>query len=58
MRKLKHLPLDEWPETDIEVFLRAYEPGDIFDETGGPGAHLAEGTRKIIRTAIDAGLAS
>ena len=44
-RKPKHLPLDEWPETDIEAFARAYAPGDMFDDTGGPGAHLAEGTR-------------
>lgn len=51
MRKLKHLPLDQWPMDDIEAFLRAYEPGDIFDETGGRGAHLAEGTRKMIQTA-------
>ena len=26
-------------------------PAIIFDETAGPGAHLAEGTRKMIRTA-------
>ena len=50
MRKLKHLPLNQWPEVDIEAFAKAYQPGDIFDETGGPGAHLAEGTRKIIKT--------
>jgi integrase/recombinase XerD len=51
MRKLKHLPLEQWPEADLEAFRTAYEPGDVFDETGGPGAHLAEGTRKLIRTA-------
>jgi len=51
MRKLKHLPLDQWPEADIEAFVTAYEPGDIFDETAGPGAHLSEGTRRMIRTA-------
>ena len=51
MRKLKHLPLDQWPEADIEAFAKAYEPGDIFDETAGPGAHLAEGTRRMIETA-------
>jgi integrase len=51
MRKLKHLPLDQWPEADIEAFAKAYEPGDIFDETAGPGAHLAEGTRRLIETA-------
>jgi integrase len=51
MRKLKHLPLDQWPEADHEAFEKAYEPGDIFDETTGPGAHLAEGTRRMIETA-------
>src|SRR5262245_32881204 len=51
MRKLKHLPLDQWPDADHEAFRTAYEPGDVFDETAGPGAHLAEGTRKMIRTA-------
>ncbi len=51
MRKLKHLPLDQWPEADRTAFERAYEPGDIFDETAGPGAHLAAGTRLMIRTA-------
>ena len=51
MRTLKHLPVDQWPEADREAFRIAYEPGDIFDETAGPGAHLAEGTRKMIRTA-------
>ena len=51
MRKLKHLPLDQWPADDIEAFAMVYEPGDVFDETAGPGAHLAEGTRRMIRTA-------
>ena len=51
MRELKHLPVDLWPEDDLKAFRVAYEPGDIFEETGGPGALLAEGTRKIIRTA-------
>ena len=51
MRKLKHLPLDQWPKADVEAFAKVYEPGDIFDETAGPGAHLAEGTRRMIRTA-------
>ena len=36
---------------DIEAFAKAYEPGDIFEDTAGPGAHLAEGTRKMIQTA-------
>ena len=51
MRTLKHLPVNEWPEADREAFRAAYEPGDIFDETAGPGAHLAEGTRKAIKFA-------
>jgi hypothetical protein len=51
MRKLKHLPLDQWPAADIEAFAGAFAPGDIFDDTAGPGAHLMEGTRRMIRTA-------
>jgi integrase/recombinase XerD len=51
MRKLKHLPLGQWRDTDREAFRAAYEPGDVFDETGGPGSHLAEGTRRMIQTA-------
>lgn len=51
MRRLKHLPVDEWPEADREAFRAAYEPGDIFDETNGPGTHLAEGTRRMVETA-------
>lgn len=50
MRKLKHLPVDQWPEADRTAFEEAYEPGDIFDETAGPGAHLAAGTRLMIKT--------
>jgi hypothetical protein len=51
MRRLKHLPVDLWPKGDFQAFEKAYEPGDLFDGTAGPGAHLAEGTRKIVRTA-------
>jgi integrase/recombinase XerD len=51
VRKLKHLPWDQWPKADIEAFAKVYGPGDVFDETAGPGAHLAEGTRKMMRTA-------
>jgi hypothetical protein len=43
--------LDRWPEADHEAFRAAYAPGDVFDETSGPGAHLAAGTRRMIRTA-------
>jgi integrase/recombinase XerD len=49
MRTLKHLPVNEWPEADREAFRAAYEPGDVFDETAGAGAHLAERTRLWIR---------
>ena len=54
MRTLKHLPVSEWPEADRQAFRAAYEPGDIFDETAGPGAHLAEGTRKAIEVYLSA----
>ena len=37
MRTLKHLPENEWPEADRQALRAAYEPGDIFDETAGPG---------------------
>src|SRR5262245_54100429 len=50
MRTLKHLPVKEWPEADREAFKAAYKPGDVFDEVAGPGAHLAEGTQRMIRT--------
>ena len=50
MPTLKHLPPGQWPEADHEVFRAAYQPGDIFDDTRGPGANLAQGTRKMIRT--------
>jgi integrase len=49
MRALKHLPVNEWPAADREAFRAAYEPGDVFDETAGPGAHLADGTRAWTR---------
>jgi hypothetical protein len=48
MGQLKHLPVNEWPEADREAFRAAYEPGDVFDETAGPGAHLSQDTRKMI----------
>jgi integrase/recombinase XerD len=49
MRQLKHLPVSEWPEADLKAFRAAYQPGDVFDETAGPGARLSEGTRKMIK---------
>jgi integrase len=50
MRKLKHLPVLDWPEADREAFRRAYRSGDIFDEDRGPGAHHSEGWRRMILT--------
>ncbi|MBN9023312.1 MAG: hypothetical protein J0H08_14725 [Rhizobiales bacterium] len=50
MRMLKHLPVAIWPEADRQAFAAAYLPGDIFDDTAGPGAHLAEGTRRMVET--------
>jgi integrase/recombinase XerD len=50
MRKLKHLPVDQWPEADIKAFAKAYEPGDIFDESLGPGAHHSRGWRRMVVT--------
>ena len=32
MRKLKHLPLEDWPAADHEALRIAYEPGDIFND--------------------------
>src|SRR5215212_2810544 len=49
MRVLKHLPVEQWPEVDRATFEPAYQPGDVFNETAGPGAHLAETTRGAIR---------
>ena len=51
MRTLKHLAENEWPEVDRQALCAAYKPGDIFDETAGPGAHLAERTREAIKFA-------
>jgi integrase/recombinase XerD len=50
MRKLKHLPLELWSAADQKAFRIAYEPGDIFDESCGPGAHHSEGWRRMVRT--------
>ena len=50
MRKLKHLPILDWSEADREAFRRAYQPGDIFDDDRGPGAHLSHGWRRMIET--------
>jgi len=49
MRELKHLPINEWPEADREAFRVACEPGDVFDETAGPAAHLSAGSREMMK---------
>ena len=50
MRRLKHLPVKNWPEADQEAFRRAYFAANIFDEDGGPGAHHSKGWRRMIET--------
>jgi hypothetical protein len=47
-RRPKHLPDALWPEEDRRLFAAAYVDGDIFDDTRGAGAHLAEGSRRSI----------
>jgi integrase len=51
MRHLKHVPLASVPDADIRALQAAYEPGDVFDDAEGSGAHLAFGMRKMILTA-------
>lgn len=51
MKIPKHLPEHLWPAADRAAFDAVYVAGDIFEETAGAGAHLAEGTRKLIKTA-------
>lgn len=51
MNARKQLPVDQWPEADRIAFEAAYRPGDIFDDSRGPGAHLAQGTRKWVEGA-------
>jgi integrase/recombinase XerD len=50
MRTLKHLPVHEWPEADRAAFRVAYDPSHLFDGAAGPGAHLAEGTRRMTKS--------
>jgi hypothetical protein len=50
MRLLKHLPLIHWPEADRDAFRAAFARGELFDDNDGPGAHLADGTRRCIVT--------
>ena len=48
-RKTKmHLPFDDWPAEDRIRWETALATGDRFDESG-PGAHLAESTRRVWR---------
>ena len=50
MRARKHLPIDEWPAEDRAAWEAAFVAGDIFDDDGGPGAHLSPGSRRTITT--------
>ena len=50
-RKILHLPVADWPAADRAAFTAAFAPGDIFDDGGGPGAHLADGTRRHMEMA-------
>ena len=48
-RKSKmHLPFDDWPAEHRVRWESAFKTGDRFDESG-PGAHLAESTRRAWR---------
>lgn len=51
MRILKHLPIDQWPAADRAAWNAAFVAGDIFDDDGGPGAHLSPGSRQSITRA-------
>ncbi len=48
MRRLKHLPFEQWPLADRQAWEAAFVEGDIFDETQGPGAHLSPGSSRTI----------
>lgn len=48
MRRLKHLPFEQWPLADRQAWEAAFVEGDIFDETQGPGAHLSPGSCRTI----------
>jgi integrase/recombinase XerD len=43
-----HLPFNDWPAEDRIRWEWAFKTGDRFDESG-PGAHLAETTRRVQR---------
>jgi integrase/recombinase XerD len=43
-----HLPFNNWPAEDRIRWESAFKGGDRFDESG-PGAHLAESTRRVQR---------
>jgi hypothetical protein len=48
VRALKHLPKELWPPQDRALLDAAFAPGDVFDDSGGPGAHLSAATRRGI----------
>jgi integrase/recombinase XerD len=43
-----HLPFQDWPAEDRTRWDAAFKTGDRFDESG-PGAHLADSTRRVWR---------
>jgi integrase/recombinase XerD len=43
-----HLPFEAWPAEDRKRWESAFKTGDRFDESG-PGAHLAESSRRVQR---------
>jgi hypothetical protein len=48
-RKIRmRLLFDDWPAEDRKRWESAFKTGDRFDESG-PGAHLAESTRRMWR---------
>ena len=48
-RKIRmRLLFDDWPGEDRKRWESAFKTGDRFDESG-PGAHLAESTRRVWR---------
>ena len=51
MRKPRmHLPFDNWPAGDQARWHAAFKTGDRFDDSG-PGEHLAQSTRTVLREA-------
>ena len=47
--KRRCLKVHEWPEADRLAWELAFEPGDVLDDTVGPGVHWSEQTREKYR---------